>query len=187
MKYKYFLLVTIVTTFINNKSLAQKYENDSLNFLDTVSINGLWVQKFFSKPKKDNIDNPSIHFFIKTENHKKLKLKGIIKNYKSILEKNNALYFIWGAESNDFFYYYPSQHSKEKWGLVNPFKDCKLYKVNGKFIKTSFCEYKAYHKKVATEDLKKQLMIYQTYFSKSDTTDVYLFYKLISNDCFKSK
>jgi ATP-dependent DNA ligase len=81
-----------------------------------------------------------------------------------------------------FFITIPLNILEEKWGLVNPFNDCKLYKVKGKFIKTSFCEYKAYHRKVLTKDLKKQLMIDQMYFSESDTTDVYLFYKLISKE-----
>ena len=173
-------IITIISLiiFINSYSQTQ-YKNDSLNMPNTVIVKGYWVQYYSTKPHKGYIDNPSNTFFIESDNYNPNNIKKILNNYKSIIKKNYALYLTWQVDADVFFQYYPSIHSTEKWELESPLTECKIYKVGDKYIKTSFCCYKAYKQKVKKDVLKIQLLTNQIYFDKIDTPDIYLFYKLI--------
>lgn len=197
MKNTMFIITLLIYSFINKGNYSQKKGDiiigidnklDSTDSaIDSIIVEGFWIKHYLVKPKKGNIDNDFYTFFIPGNNIDSINLKGILLDYHSYLTEGNSLFLSWGSDARAFFYYYPSYHSKENWQMEHPLLNCKLKKVKGRNIKISFCRYKAYRKVVSSKLLKNQIMIFQTYYCKSDSTTIYLFYELLAKKCIELK
>ncbi len=164
-----------------------KFNNDESNQkLDSTTVEGLWIFHFLTKPKRGNIDNLSDYFFVATSNPDTVDIKKIVSNPKAFRVTQNSWYLDWPLSSDYFFYYYPSYNRNEKWEYKMPTYYCQTYRFRKEFIKTALVKYKAYLLKVPTKELYgKQLLLNRTINPNIDSTNLYLFYRVLEQNCYK--